>query len=81
MDHGSARRPIHLALSEHMHMNVIDGLPTEFIAVHHHPEAFFATQLDGQALGRVQDMPSQSFVVLGQVIERVRIGFFGMTRK
>ncbi len=65
----SARRPVHLTLTQHMHMNVVDSLPTFFIAVHDNAETFFATQFLGQALGGKQDVSSQRLVVLGQVVQ------------
>src|SRR5450830_788579 len=71
----SARRPVHLALTQHMHMYVIDGLPTFFNAVHHHTKAFLAAQFQGQALGGEENMPGQGLVLFGQVIERA-YGFF-----
>src|SRR5690349_18775128 len=65
----SARWPVHLTLSKYVHMNVVDSLPTFFIAVHDNAETFFATQFQGQALGGEQDMSSQGLVVLGQVVQ------------
>ena len=65
---GSARRPVHLALSEYVHMNVVDGLPTLFIAVHDDPETLFTAQFQCQTLRGKQDMPGQCLVVFGQVI-------------
>lgn len=47
----SARRPVHLALTQHVHVDVVHGLPAKVVAVHHHTEAFLAALLPGQALG------------------------------
>lgn len=60
---------MHLALTQHMHMNVIDSLPTFFITVHDNAKTFFTTQLHGKALGREQDVPGQCFVIFGQVVQ------------
>jgi hypothetical protein len=65
----SARRPVHLALTQYVHMDVVNGLSTFFIAVHHYPETFLAAQFQGQALGGKQNMASQGFVVFAQVIQ------------
>ena len=59
---------MHLALTQYMHMYVIDGLPTQWIAIHDHAKALFATQFQGQTLGGEQNMPSQCLVVLGEVV-------------
>jgi len=62
-------------------MDVVDGLPTLLVAVHHHAEAIIAAKFFGQALGGEQDMTGKALVVLGQVIEGTDVFFFGMTRK
>ena len=46
-----------------MHVNVINGLPAQFIAVHDHTEAFFAAQFKCQTLRREQDVACQAFVL------------------
>jgi len=61
---------VHLALTKHMHVNVVDRLATQVVAVHHDAKALLATLLFGEALGSEEDMPSESFVVLfAQVVE------------
>ncbi len=77
---GSARWPVHLTLTEYVHVNVVDGLPAQLIAVHHHAEAFFAAQFEGQTLRREQDMSGQAFVFLGQIVQGAD-RLFGITRK
>ena len=47
---------MHLALAKHVHMDVVDGLPTLLVAVHDHAEAVIATQFLGQALSSEQDV-------------------------
>ena len=60
---------MHLALTQHMHMDVMHGLSAQVIAVHHHPESLRAALLVGQALGGKENMPGQELVCLAQVIE------------
>ncbi|KPX79892.1 hypothetical protein ALO59_200059 [Pseudomonas amygdali pv. mellea] len=52
-----------------MHVNVINGLSAQIIAVHDHAEAFFTTQFKGQTLRCEQDMPRQAFVFFGQIVQ------------
>lgn len=66
---------MHLALTQHMHMDVMHGLPTQLIAVHHHAEAFRAALLIGQALGGKEDVPGQELVVFAQLIEGTDVFF------
>ncbi|MNH24130.1 hypothetical protein D3C79_840480 [compost metagenome] len=60
---------MHLALTEDVHVNVVDRLSTQLVAVHDHAETFFTAQLFGQTLGGEQDMSCQPLVLFGQVIE------------
>lgn len=76
----SARRPVHLALTQNVHVNVVNRLASIFIAVHHYAKTVFAAQLFGQALCGKQNVPGQRFVFFGQVIEGGDV-FFGMTKK
>ena len=76
----SARRPVHLALTQNVHMDVVDRLSAFFIAVHYHPEPVFAAQLFGEPLGSEQDMPCQRLVLFGQVVEGTD-RFFGDNQK
>lgn len=71
----SARRPVHLALTQHVHVDVVHGLPAKVVAVHHHTEAFLAALLPGQALGGEEDMACQRPVCLGQVLEGGNVPF------
>src|SRR5471030_2253393 len=50
-------------------MNVINGLPAFFIAVHHHAKAFLAALFNSQTLSGKQNMAGQGFIVFGEVIE------------
>lgn len=68
---------MHLALTEHVHMDVVDGLTAQLIAVHDHTKTVFAAQLFGQALSGEEDMASQAFVFFGQVIEGADRLFLG----
>ena len=65
----SARRPVQLALAEHVHVDVMHGLPAQVIAVHHHAEPLRASLLHGQALGGVEDVPGQGPVIFGELVE------------
>ena len=52
-----------------MHMDVVDGLPAILVAVHHHAETLVAALFFGQALGGLENVAGQGFVVFAQVIE------------
>jgi len=47
---------VQLALAKHVHVNVVDRLATQFVAIHHDAETVLATQLFCQALGGEEDM-------------------------
>lgn len=72
---GLSPRPVHLALTQHVHVDVVHGLPAKVVAVHHHTEAFLAALLPGQALGGEEDMACQRPVCLGQVLEGGNVPF------
>src|SRR6218665_1911256 len=52
-----------------MHMDVVDGLPAILVAVHHHTKTLIAALLVGQALGGVENVAGQGFVVFAEVVE------------
>lgn len=55
---------MHLALTEHMHMDVMYRLTTKVVAVHDNPKAFLAALLFGQTLRGKKDMASEKLVVI-----------------
>src|SRR5690606_429832 len=66
----SARWPVHLALAEYMHMDVVDRLAAQVVAVHYDAKAFLASSFFGQALRREQDMTGERLVVFfAQVVQ------------
>lgn len=62
---------MHLALAEYMHMYVVDRLAPQVVAVHDYAEAFLATLLFGEALGREEDMTGERLIIfLAEVVQR-----------
>lgn len=70
-----AGRPVHLALAEHMQVDVVDGLATHLIAVHGHAEATAATQFVGQPLGGIEYVSSQITVFFPDVVHGADVLF------
>jgi len=66
---------VQLALPEHVHMDVVNRLPAEIVAVHHQAETFLAALFAGQALGAVEQVPGQWLVAFLQVIEGGDVSF------
>jgi hypothetical protein len=61
---------VHLTLSEHMHVYVIDRLAAKVVAVHDDAEAFLATLFFGEALGCKEDMAGERLVILfAQIVQ------------
>jgi hypothetical protein len=60
---------VELALAEHVHMDVADGLSAQLVAVHHQAKALGAALLAGQLLGGVQQVAGQRLVGFGEVGE------------
>jgi|TARA_R100000541_G_scaffold2163_2_gene7645 hypothetical protein len=55
---------MHLALTEHMHMDVMYRLTSKVVAVHDNPKAFLTALLFGQTLRGKKDMASEKLVVI-----------------
>jgi hypothetical protein len=61
---------VHLTLSEHMHVYVINRLATKVVAVHDDAEAFLATLFFCETLGGKEDMAGECPVILfAQIVQ------------
>ncbi|MNY55349.1 hypothetical protein D3C86_1913190 [compost metagenome] len=54
---------------------MVNGLSTQFIAVHHHAKALFTALFLGQALGGMENVSGQGLVVFAKVVEGANVLF------
>lgn len=71
----STRWPCHLPLGHQVHVDVINRLLAQLIAIHHHAKALGAALLLGQALGSEKDVAGQCGVCCVKVEQGADVFF------
>ena len=62
---------MHLSLPEYVHVDVVDRLAAQVVAVHDDPEAVLAALFFGQPLRREKDVSGKRLVILlAEIVER-----------